>query len=136
MNEPAGKSAAVHTSGRAGLMHHNGRKVGQGGLEALPNPLGQHFAGGVAESFDLVQIIVIQQVHQGCKGLIQFCKILNPTGVGVHGACDMDLTEVAVAMQPPALMAFWRIGQAVGGFKANFSNNGCATHGRANRSFS
>src|SRR5687768_6818260 len=70
-----GLIAAVFAGGSAGLVDDDGGKLRQRRLQTVPQPLGQDLARGVCQPFNLVQVIVIQPLHQRLGGLLDVAVI-------------------------------------------------------------
>jgi len=71
-------------------MHSDPRHSGQRQSKACPNPLGQHFAGWILQTHDLIEVAVIQLVNYRGKCPTDFREVTHPTGDGIDGTGHMD----------------------------------------------
>lgn len=110
----------VDTPAGAGLMDADSTELWQQGLEFLPDPLGQDFAGRILQARDIVQIVVIQALVQRLEDRLDLREVANPAGMRVDIAREMDGNLERVAMQAPALVPFGDVGQAMGGLESEF----------------
>ena len=56
----------------------------QNWLELLPDPLGEVLAGGVLQPWDVVQVVVIEQIIDRLEDRFDFGEVANPAGVRVY----------------------------------------------------
>lgn len=114
---------AIDAATGAGLADLDFAQLRQGRLQSLPDPAGQVFAGGVLQSLDVVEVVVVQPVVDRLEFFLDVAEIHHPaTGfVGVPGDSEPDMEGMAV--QPGALVTLRHIGQAVGRFKMKFLVN-------------
>jgi hypothetical protein len=76
-----GSGSPVHTSRGAGLTDPDLGKVRQLRREAIPDPLGEHFAGRILETLDLIEVIVVELGFQRLEGRLEIPEVLDPSGV-------------------------------------------------------
>ena len=84
------------------------------GLELLPDPLGDDFAGRVFQTRYFVQVVMIELLVQWLEDRFDLRKIANPAGVGVDLAFNVDGNAERMAMQPSTFMPFRHMGKTVG----------------------
>lgn len=98
-------------------MDHDLAQQGQGWLQPVPDPGRQPLAGRILQTFDVVEIVVIQLVVQRLERGLDVGEIHDPAGLRVEVAGDMDLDAEGMAMEARALVARRHVGQPVGGFE-------------------
>lgn len=94
-------------------MHDDLGKPGKRAEEAVPDPRGQALARGVFKPFDLVQVIVVQELQDGLEPADQVGKVHDPTSGVVYGALDVQHHPERMAVQPRTFVVFRDIGQPV-----------------------
>src|SRR5258706_6401421 len=114
----ASLGSAVFAATGAGFMNEDARQAGEPGLELAPDPHGQHLAGGILESRDLVQVTVIEGLEHLGHRLAQVGEIAHPAGLGRHRPRHVDADDKGMAVQPGALVPCGHVGQAVRGLDA------------------
>ncbi len=82
--------------------------------EAIPDPSGQHLAGGVVEPFDLVQVVVVEAAQQRLDGAGQFGEILHPADFVRYRTFHVHRDPVRMPMEPTAFVTAGYVGEAVG----------------------
>ena len=120
--------AAEDAAGAGGFVDDDLDETGELGGEFLPEPTGHDLDGGVLEAFDLVEVTVIEAVHEGLHGTGDLGVVINPADSGVHLSLNDDLDLEAVPMHLGALMSVGEIGQRLGGLEAEVFDDSCA-HG-------
>ena len=86
-------------------------------LSAIINPNRQHFAGGIAQAFNFVQIMVIEHFDRRFRGPLNIA-IINQISLGRINLPFHDHIEMKrVTMQPPAFVPFGKRRQIVRGLK-------------------
>lgn len=124
MNEdpfaPASVFAPVDATGGAGFAHHDLGEQWQRGLEPLPDPACQVFAGGIFQTLDLIQIMMIELLVERLEGAGQIGEVQNPAGLLLHRPGNMNLDAKRVPMQAPALVSLRDIGQMMRGFESEY----------------
>ena len=90
----------------------------------IPYPNGQILAGGIFQSGNIIQILVVQNVMQRCECFLQVRKIQKPAGFRRYRTVDADFYAKRMTMQTGAFMARRNLWQAVGGFKTKLANQG------------
>ena len=114
---------AIDTAAGASFVDADGGQFREQGLEFGPDPLGQHFAGGVFQAGDVVEVVVIQALVERLEDRFDFGEVADPTGVRVEVAAQVDRDFERVAVQAPALVAIGHVGQAMGGLERKFLEN-------------
>ena len=92
-------------------------QLGKKGLELLPDPFGDDFAGGVFQTGDIVQIVMVELLVEWLEDRFDLRKIPNPAGVRVDLAFDIDGNAEGMAMQASTFMPLGHMGKAVGRFE-------------------
>ena len=98
-------------------MDGDGEKLRNMGFEALPDPAGDVFAGGVFQAGDFVEEAVVELVFQGAEAGLDVGEIHHPAFEGIDGAFDGDFDAEGVAVEAGALVAGRDVGEGVGGFE-------------------
>ena len=91
--------AGVDGSAGARFFDDDAREVGEGGFEALPDPAGEDFAGGVFEAGDVVEVVVVELVVERAEGGVEVGEVADPAEGGVDVAADVDFDAEGVAVQ-------------------------------------
>ena len=79
----------------------------------MPDPLGEVFAGGVVEPWQVVQVVVVEALVERLEDGLDLGEIANPAGIRIDIAFDIDGDAELMAMQAPALVACRYMGEAV-----------------------
>ena len=94
-------------------MHDDQRQQRQRRTQLLENPLRQTLAGGIFQTRNVVQVIVVQLVEQRLKRALDVGKIHHPALRLDEFATEVKFDAKRMAMQPRALVAGRQIGQAM-----------------------
>jgi len=86
----------------------------------LPDPACEIFAGGIFQAFDVVQIIVIELVVKWFEHGLDVGEIHDPATVFADRTVDINTYVECMTMQAAAFVPGRYVGQAMGGFKAEF----------------
>ena len=78
-----GARSVEFASSRTRFRHINLRQDRQSGFDPLPKPEGDPFCGRILQTLDLVQVIMIQSVHERLNDLLDLGKIDEPSGLGI-----------------------------------------------------
>lgn len=97
-------------------MDHDFGQQGQRRLESFPDPASEHFTGGIVQSRDVVEIVVVELIVEGLEGCLHVGKVHYPPSPRVEVAGHMDFHSEAMAVQLGALVARRNIWQTVCGF--------------------
>lgn len=116
----SGLRAVVDGAAGASLTDDDAGQVGKRGMEALPDPAGEDFAGGVFEAWDVVEVIVIKLFVERTEGGVEVGEVADPAGGCADVAADVDLDTEGMAVQARAFMARGNVGELVRGFEAEF----------------
>jgi|JI6StandDraft_1071083.scaffolds.fasta_scaffold32955_3 hypothetical protein len=92
--------------------HYSGQQR-EGWLELLPDPDGQNFAGGILQSRDVIEVVMIKAVVQGFEGGLDVAEIHHPAGIVTNFPADMDFDAKRVAVQSGAFVPRRHLGQTV-----------------------
>ena len=109
--------ASINTSGSACFRYDYFNQHRELWFKSFPDPNSHVLAGGVRESRDFVQIIVVELFPDGLKDRRDVSVIHHPAELRITFTRNYDLDFEAVAMQPPALMRLGQTRQQMGGFK-------------------
>ena len=115
--ESAGILTAVDALGGAGFGDDNLLEDGKSGFQLVPDPFGDVLAGGVFETGDFIEVMVVQLLPVGFEGLGNFRVVDQPAQLLVAVAFDHDLGAEAVAVKAAALVVFRQVRQQVCGFE-------------------
>ena len=116
--ENSSLARAVLAAGGAGFLDNHLREHGQFRLQALPQPFGQHLAGGVLEAFDVVQASMVELLAQRLHRCRDLPVVHEVAGLGIDFTLDHDLDTKGVSVHAPALMPLRKRGQPVCGLEA------------------
>jgi len=104
-------------------MNADGGKLRQQRLEFGEDPLGEILTGWIFQTWDIVQIVMIQALVQRLEDRFDFREITDPADMSVHFAFQVDRDTKRMAVQSPAFMALWYMRKEVRGFKRKFFKN-------------
>ena len=96
--------APINTAGSAGFRDLHGGQKRQGWLQAIPDPHSHVFAGGILQTVNFVEIMVIQLLPERLKRYGDIGVIDHPAKLGIALALDHDLRLKTVAVQPAAFV--------------------------------
>lgn len=108
---------AVNAAGHAGFGDDDFLEERKFGTEALPNPGGEVFAGGIVEAGDFVEVVVIEAVKDGLESGGDVGVVHEPAEFGVAWARDDNFDNEAVAVEPAAFVGLGEVGQQVRGLE-------------------
>ena len=107
----------VNAAGGAGFGDDDFGELGELGFEAVPDPDGDVFAGGVFEARDVVEIAVVELFPERFEGVRDVRVIHDPAELGIAFAVDDDFGAEAVAMEAAAFVALGQMREEMGGFE-------------------
>ena len=87
-------------------------------LELLPDPDGEVLRGGVLETLDLVQEVMIEQVYQGSGNSLQIAEVDEPSRMRINLTSDRQFSTERVTVHSPALVAIREIREKVCSFES------------------
>lgn len=122
--------AAVFAAAGAGLVDAHARQFREQGFDLLPDPLGQHFAGGVFQAGDVVQVVVVELFVDRLEDRLDLGEVANPAGIGVDLAFDMQGDAEGVAVQATAFVPSGTWGRRWAASKMNSLNNSTVQRSR------
>ncbi len=96
----------VDATGGARLPQNEARELGELLLQPGPDPSNENLAGRVFESFDLIQIIVIELLPDRVDLLLDIGEVDDPSRPVADRPRDEDLDTKRVAVQATALVPF------------------------------
>ena len=109
----ANSFAPIYAPAGTGLADLNLAQEWQSRLEVFPDPAGDIFAGGVVESGNVVQVVVIQLFEDGFEAVLEFGEVHDPScRLRCITLCAQSHTK-RVPMQARALMSRRDVGQAM-----------------------
>ena len=112
-------ASAVFDFAGAGFADADDGQQWQVGLEAVEDPLGEHFRGGHFEAWDVVEQVVVELIADGGDDLLDLAEVHEIALAFVHFAFENDVDLERVAMHSAALVALGETGQPVGRFKVD-----------------
>ena len=112
-------------------MHDDFTEAGALRLELLPKPRRHIFNGRILETFDVVEVRMIEPLHERLHGGTNLSVIVNPTGLWIDLAFDRDLQFKTVPMHPTAFVSFRGTGQSLGRFEGEILGES-RSHGAEN----
>ena len=105
--------APINTAGGAGFRDlHSGQKR-QAWLQAIPDPHSHVFAGGILQTVNFVEIMVIQLLPERLKRYGDIGVIDHPAKFGIALALDHNLCLKTVAVQSAALVILRQVRQVM-----------------------
>lgn len=116
-------SPAIYASRGTGFLDLDGRELGQRRLELVPDPSTQVFARWVLETFNLVEVVVVQLIDDRLAGRLDVAEVHDPAAVLAWFTFDIDTKLKGVPMQALALVARRHIRQPVGRLKMEVLEN-------------
>src|SRR6202008_5091053 len=100
-----GKGRAAVLAGRgAGLVYDHGGQIVQLRLQSLPNPHCEELRGGILESGNIVEIVVIELIVDRLERLLDVAVVHDPALHRIDLPAHRDLDIERMAMQPRALV--------------------------------
>src|SRR5438874_11721299 len=115
---PCSLLASVTAPGGRRFVHDNFAKAGTLRLQFLPEPFRHFFNRWVLQSFDVVEISVVQHFQERFHRVANFRVVVNPSGfwidIAFHGNFDLK----TVSMHAPAFMTLRRFRQNLRCFKS------------------
>jgi hypothetical protein len=112
--------SVVDAAGRTGLANDHAAELGEPRLQVLPDPAGQVLARRVLETWDLIQVVMVELVFQRLEGVLHIAKIAEPAHVLVNLPPQANLDAERVPMQTTAFMPRGHIRQQVGCLERKF----------------
>ncbi len=85
--------------------------------QPTPKPRSHVFYGGILQAFDVIEIRMIQHVHERIHGPADLRVIVDPADLIVDYALDANLNLEAVPVHALAFVVARKCGQGLGGFK-------------------
>ena len=110
----------VDTATGAGFPNLDFAQLRERRLEPVPDPAGDIFTGWIFQSWNVVQIIVIQLVVDRFEAGLEVGKIHNPAGRFRRVAIYREAYLKRMAMQSCAFMPLGDIGEAMSGLEVKF----------------
>ena len=110
--------AVVGTGARTSFVNGDSVKLGKYGLEALPDPVRQQFAGGVLKAVDLVEEPMIECLVQRGPSLRNIAVVQEDTLLCIDCASYADINLEGMSVHAATLVAVRKCRQPMSGFKA------------------
>ncbi len=104
-------------------MDANSGQFWQQRLELSKDPFGEVFAGRIFQSWNVIQVVVIESFIQGLEDRLDFGEITDPADMGIDFAFKVDSDAEGMAVQPSTFMTLWNMRQEVGRLKRKFFKN-------------
>ncbi len=101
-------------------MNADAGKLWKQRLQLVPDPFRQVLAGGVFQTGNVVQIVVIQTLVERFEDGFQLTEIPNPTSMWIHWPTYIQGNTEGVAMQPPAFVSLRYVRQTVRRLECEF----------------
>src|SRR5581483_11078166 len=108
---------AVGAAHVAGLPHFYRRERRERGAQALPEPAGQMFTGGIFEAGDLVQHVMVELNAEWLERRGNVVEIPHPARALIHRAGDRDADLIRMPMHAGARMRLRYARQPVRGLE-------------------
>ena len=105
--------AMINTAGGAGFRDLHGGQKRQGWLQAIPDPHSHVFAGGILQTVNFVEIMVIQLLPKRLERCGDIGVIDHPAKFGIALALDHDLRLKTVPVQPAAFVILREVWQVM-----------------------
>jgi len=96
--------------------------------EFPPEPGSHVLDGGIFKAFDLIEIRVIEPLHEWVHGTADFCVVINPANLRIDIALDGDFHFETVPMHLRAFVRGRQAGECLGSFEAEVFDDS-AFHG-------
>lgn len=109
--------ASIDASGCAGFGDDNFREQREAWLEPLPNPECEDLAGGIFQTWNFVQIMVVQLFPQRTEGVGYRSVIHDPSHFWITLTLDNNFDLKTVSVKAVAFVGGGQELQPVGGFK-------------------
>jgi len=95
---------------------HNFGEPGQLGIQLFPKPICHQLDRGVFQSGDIVEVRVVELLHNRSHGSTNERMIVKPSGLRIHFALDGNFDSECVAVDAGTLVASRDFGQTLRGF--------------------
>src|SRR5215469_2289098 len=112
--------AEVIAPGGAGFFDRDAEQARQLRFQSIPYPASQVFARRISESFNLVEIVMVEAPVDWRKSLAYLRVIDEPSSLRVHQTPNRYFTDERMAVEPFAFMTLRNSGQAMGCFEPEF----------------
>lgn len=97
-------------------MHDHFVQTGQARLQAPEDPARQHFAGGVLQPIDVVEVVMIELVIDRREGRLHVGEVHDPAQRRIRLARYVDLDTEGMPVQSRAFMAQRHVRESMGRF--------------------
>jgi len=98
-------------------MYHDGAEKRQRRNETLPDPPRYVFAGGIFESLNVIQIVMIELVENWLEGRFQVPEVHYPSAISPYRSGNVYFDAKRMSMQARAFMLRRHIREKVRGLK-------------------
>jgi len=123
---PCSLLASVTAPGGRRFVHDNFAKAGTLRLQFLPEPFRHFFNRWVLQSFDVVEISVVQHFQERFHRVADIRMVIDPACFWVDIAFHRDFDLKTVSMHATAFMSLGCIGQSLRCFKREIFRQSCA----------
>jgi hypothetical protein len=107
----------IDGTGGASFFHDNLAQARQKRRHFRPDPDGDVLARWIIQTFDFIQIMMIEHVVIGRKCGLDVCEVDNPPCRRIDLSRDVDLRREGVTVESSAFVAFGDVRQPVCRFK-------------------
>jgi hypothetical protein len=90
-------------------MNTNGREFRQQRLELGKYPFSQVFTGRVFQSWNVIQIVMVEPLIERLEDRFDFRKITYPADMGINLAFKVNGNAERVAVQTSAFVPLWDV---------------------------
>lgn len=84
------QASAIDTTGFRAFLNDHLTQLRQSNLQTIPYPHGNILRCGILQSFNVVQIFMIEFIQHGMKSTINIGKIHHPTAAGINRPPDVN----------------------------------------------
>lgn len=107
--------ALIDTTTGACFMHHDLGKQWQRRLGLLPDPACQILAGGILQSGNVIEVMMIEPSVGRFERGFHIRKVHHPSGVRIYRAAQIELDTKRMPMHTRTFVSQWHMRQAVCG---------------------
>jgi hypothetical protein len=94
-------------------VHNDLAKAGKRWLQTVPKPPGEIFEGGILQTFDVIEHLMIEPAEERLHGSRNLRMVEQPALALVHLARNAYLNAEGMAVYTSAFVLFWHAGQLV-----------------------
>lgn len=94
-------------------MDDDARQQRKSGLQCVPDPDGEVFAGWIFEAWHVIEIVMIQLLKQGRESGLDVGEVTDPTKRRLDRSAQMNLDLERMPVKTRTFMALRYVGQAM-----------------------